>query len=1341
MHSECLEGENMADVCLGTRANLNYLDQLARFHKQHGMNLNRFPSVDKRPLDLYKLKKAVECRGGFDKVCKFKKWAEIGRDLGYSGKIMSSLSTSLKNSYQKWLNPYEEYLRVAKPGVHMQIEHDYGGPITPSPANSPLKRTSSHQHTPSSMRDDSPAMRASAALNSAYQAPQGSLQLPSNGTPPGPPPPGPNHVEMYTAPTPDPRPPMSSGFTPVNSGGFTPVNVTPASFQPVNSVNPPLKWEVETAAPMSRPPGPSISFIAMHPQESQGTPTSAPKILNSTHLVNTLKRTISHESYKLETGTDSGSPGTDGFLERRSKRQKKAPTVVGSHMSLLRPLVPRAPGDRVNGKPGERCEACGSSDDPSTIMACNSCDTGYHQACLEPAMKPVTSDWHCPRCLVGTGEFGFEEGGIYSLRQFQEKARNFKESYFASKMPCDVNTEQSKPVTEDDVEREFWRLVESITETVEVEYGADIHSTTHGSGFPSLELHRNDPYSTDPWNLNILPLHPESLFRHIKSDISGMTVPWLYVGMCFSTFCWHNEDHYTYSANYQHFGATKTWYGIPGADAERFEEAMRQAVPELFETQPDLLFQLVTLLPPNQLKKAGVNVYALDQRAGQFVITFPQAYHAGFNHGFNFNEAVNFAPSDWEPFGEAGIKRLQAFRRQPCFSHDELLMTAAIRDTTIKTAKWLKPALLRMQKREMEHREAFLKRHNEMHVHECPEFDDPELESRDPCCLGFGKDEADLAEEDYSCSFCKAYSFLSRYVCHRSGKVMCMLHAGMIECCDADNEGRHINADHSLRYRYTNEELATTIQKVLDRAHMPEAWQEKLDKLLDDEPTPPLKAMRSLVSEGERIPYHLPGLADLKQFVERCNEWVDEATNYITRRQQNRRKNEKVWRKANSSKAAEMEERDKELRKIENIDKLLAAANKLSFSCPEIDTLQDRSNAITKFRSDAVSALAHLKDHTTQEFEDLIEVGKGFNVDVPEVENLEKVMKQKRWTDKAKEMRTQSPSLNDVQELIADASKLDVALGDPHLFFYQHQANRGQMWDQRARDVIKTEPVHYPQLEILSESAKNIPVPSNTLAIINGILQKHREAQRQIVNLFEKSKDPEFRRRPRYKAVRDALDSLVELNSKPAGTLDLEREIKRQEDWMRKGKKLFGKANAPLHILLSHMQLVEERNSYCFATEDQPRMPVEPASRQPSPADGEDIGQGIRSTSEVFCICRKREVGMMIECELCHEWYVISFSRFMLFVIPLFLLTDASQVPREMSQNCARKSQRGRSLHLSHLRLPRQDSERRSSAKTGRPPGLAGRDPCLALPARRRTNARLHRSYRFRVSQSHRGLH
>lgn len=188
--------------------------------------------------------------------------------------------------------------------------------------------------------------------------------------------------------------------------------------------------------------------------------------------------------------------------------------------------------------------------------------------------------------------------------------------------------------------------------------------------------------SKDPWNLNNLPIMSESLLRYIKSDISGMTVPWTYVGMAFATFCWHNEvrsslslrwisqrsafqDHYTYSANYSmpvsrpqmtleanklliivHWGETKTWYSIPGYAAQQFEEALRSEAPELFESQPDLLFQLVTLMKPDRLKEAGVPVFACNQRPGEFVITFPKAYHAGFNHGVSFQDRSPFTLTD-----------------------------------------------------------------------------------------------------------------------------------------------------------------------------------------------------------------------------------------------------------------------------------------------------------------------------------------------------------------------------------------------------------------------------------------------------------------------------------------------------------------------------------------------------------------------------------------------------------------------------------------------------------------------------------------------------------------------
>lgn len=119
---------------------------------------------------------------------------------------------------------------------------------------------------------------------------------------------------------------------------------------------------------------------------------------------------------------------------------------------------------------------------------------GFHTFCLDPPLSAIPKgQWFCHTCLFGTGgDFGFDEGEEHSLSSFQARDLEFRKLWFESHPPPNSDVNLLRPndpmvnrigdvaISEYEVEDEFWRLVQSPNETVEIEYGADVHSTTHG---------------------------------------------------------------------------------------------------------------------------------------------------------------------------------------------------------------------------------------------------------------------------------------------------------------------------------------------------------------------------------------------------------------------------------------------------------------------------------------------------------------------------------------------------------------------------------------------------------------------------------------------------------------------------------------------------------------------------------------------------------------------------------------------------------------------------------------------------------------------------------------------
>ncbi|KAL4247157.1 [histone H3]-trimethyl-L-lysine(4) demethylase [Abortiporus biennis] len=951
--------QRLNSIEASSRAKVNFLEQLYRYHKQQGNPRVSVPTINHKPLDLWQLRKEVMKLGGYEAVTRAKKWADLGRLLGYGG--VPGLATQMKNSYSRVILPYEHFCEHVRnsPNLTLNKPHD-------------------------------PQLKTHSNLQSSGKA-----------------------------------------STSAN-GGSTAADISPPSS--------PL---TVTSSPLSEPP-----------DEGDYKDSKLRRSTRQTSQEHQLPR-------RLLNGVDARLNGSSESKDGQNT-------------------------------PEPHCEVCQKKDRGEQMLLCDGCDCGFHMFCLDPPLTTIPKgEWYCHICLFGTGgDFGFDEGEEHSLSSFQARDLEFRKYWFKTHRPLQDDTHYSKPdgngpdpavnrygdivVTETDVENEFWRLVQSPNETVEVEYGADVHSTTHGSGMPTLETHPLNPYSKDLWNLNNIPILPESLLRFIKSDISGMTVPWTYVGMIFSTFCWHNEDHYTYSINYMHWGETKTWYSIPGDDAEKFESAIRREAPDLFEAQPDLLFQLVTLMNPKRLKDAGVDVYACNQRAGEFVITFPKAYHAGFNHGLNFNEAVNFALPDWLPYGLDCVKRYQEHRKLPVFSHDELLITITQQSHSIKTALWLNDSLQEMIEREM-------------------------LVRQRARTLGLAErlEEVDRPEDQYQCTTCKVFCYLSQVTCSCDTKVVvCMDHIDTLCKCP--------RSSYTFRKRFSDNELRDIQAKVAERASIPGAWRAKLKKVLTESARPPLRNLRSLLGEGENINYPISELHTLRKCVARANEWVEAANGFIARKQRKRARKSRGGRATGPGSIVD-DVIEKPERTLSDLYALLKEVEDLGFDCPEIGSLRSIAADAedTKAKAKALldsSVTGRDRDGYVQECEKLIIHSSSLNVSVDEILEVEKiVLREQLLKELEEEIDIELLNLEELRRLVNRANACNLPADNKYMKSMDSKLRAGLAWEEKARQLLTTSTKTIQDMEQFVDAHHGISIDPALQERLVSALARAKELEKQAM--------------------------------------------------------------------------------------------------------------------------------------------------------------------------------------------------------------------------------------------------
>uniref|UniRef100_A0A8D2NE20 [histone H3]-trimethyl-L-lysine(4) demethylase n=1 Tax=Zonotrichia albicollis TaxID=44394 RepID=A0A8D2NE20_ZONAL len=857
------------------------------------------------------------------------------------------------------------------------------------------------------------------------------------------------------------------------------------------------------------------------------------------------------------------------------------------------------------------CLLCGSGNDEDRLLLCDGCDDSYHTFCLIPPLHDVPKgDWRCPQCLAQECNkpqeaFGFEQAARdYTLRTFGEMADAFKSDYF--NMPVHM-------VPTELVEKEFWRLVSTIEEDVTVEYGADIASKEFGSGFPvrggKFKVRpEEEEYLDSGWNLNNMPVMEQSVLAHITADICGMKLPWLYVGMCFSSFCWHIEDHWSYSINYLHWGEPKTWYGAPGYAAEQLEDVMKKLAPELFESQPDLLHQLVTIMNPNTLMAHGVPVYRTNQCAGEFVITFPRAYHSGFNQGFNFAEAVNFCTVDWLPLGRQCVEHYRLLNRYCVFSHDEMICKMASKADVLDVvvASTVQKDMAIMIEEEKRLREKVDK-------------------------LGVTDSERVTFElfpdDERQCLKCKTTCFMSAVYCPcKPGLLVCLYHVEDLCSCPTYK--------YKLGYRYTLEELYPMMNALKMRAESYNEWASNVSEALEAKinnkkslisfkalieesemkkfpDNDLLRHLRLVTQDADKLPLHVCTTWQRTFHLIHCCICVFQ--DLLDRVETFQQQSQKLLSEEMPS-AAELQE-------------LLDVSFDFDVELPQLPELRARLEQ-ARWLEDVQLACSEHSSLTLDDMRRLIDSGVGL-APYPAVEKAmaklqELLTVSEHWDDKARNLIKARPrqSLSSLAAAVKELEEIPAYLPNGAALKDAVQKAKDWLQEVEALQAGGRVPVLDTLVELVSRG-RSLPVHLEQLPRLEALVAEVQAWKECAANTFLCENSP-------YSLL-EVLCPWCDI-----GMLSLKRKQKKLKEPVPSGKKKSTKLET-----LSDLEraLSESKDTASMATLGEARLREMEALRALRAANELKVLASEEDAELKVCLCQKEPAAPMIQCELCRGFF------------------------------------------------------------------------------------------------------
>lgn len=867
----------------------------------------------------------------------------------------------------------------------------------------------------------------------------------------------------------------------------------------------------------------------------------------------------------------------------------------------------------------------------------------------------------------------------YNLRQFQQKCERFDESFLGTR---------KKPTGQDGenfVENEYWEALGNAELAVEVEYGSNIHSAIHGStnAMPEQNSLRN---VNDQWNLNVAPHMRDGMFQYVDDSAAlQITMPWLHVGMMFSTQSWSVEDMMLWSLDYMHFGSTRTWYSVSPAHYEKFQKLVERYIEKgerkigsKFVLEPDLM------ISPQVLRDEGIDVYICDQRPGEYVLSFPQSYRSHFCHGFNMSESVNLCPLSWLDGPAQECASLYAKHGQlPAFSYERVLLNISKRGRLSEkqaTAARFAEVLERERNLRKKLRDGGI---SEERVEPSEElvFCDNTLQ---PLIFSYisvlSDDEIGPWETTYSLSSAED-------VPSKRKKTLKIL-----------------ISDKDLDRMYETSKYITRTEDYGEKA-----WMRRLAETMES-PAPSLIHCRELLFDGQNVNPKMTELYYLHQFVATCEHWVTRARAFLD---QGKRSYDRKDREGPVDKEPEVPQVSRD-----EITLLVEGYNQMPFSCTEADEFFECLRNLEQLASDVQYALHDPScTYTPIEYIRLVHEVRHASVAIPYADQLYQLCTKLRWCEKALGLIDRACA-ETIQSTLREGDLMGFNMSEvayrelmAHL---QHVVNQGPKYvpplkpkeknvhfldtvevkeessavkeEPLRRDVVMedstagggddtvdtrstspstgtadTEDTHMemqlvahiepPEISIPTSfvadplpAAKISPRPASHLPSHKPVdtaaaLEESTELEtagdgslsidysEMCIQLGSESVD----KRPDLKAAAELL-ALAEAED-DVSLPTLQTCMKTNEEWLKRGKATFYRRSGANRAMMTRLKSIYKSLSLCCSEEDTYERDVKALA-------AEEKGEPLEaSESKLFCFCRQRESGVMVGCDKCAEWY------------------------------------------------------------------------------------------------------